>query len=175
MRDEASDVVDTDAQTAEDGLCFFHGFLESQYKSVSYGDCVGIATGLFQPSVVIGRAHAAVVEQLNGGVALNMSAFRDLVTSVEQKGLEATLCEAAQQLQDTRRVLTRAAVEEFFPDNPDREHLLNLTDGCEIPVHPEFVPNYWEGASMRASQMQTPAYRVWCMRCVMLRRGCASY
>ena len=58
---------------------------------------------------------------------------------------------------DTRHVLTRNAVDNLFPDDPDWERVLKLADDCEIPVHPEFVPNCGEGATMRAGHDADPS------------------
>ena len=68
MREEATEVVEAEALTAEDGLSFFHGFPECQYKSVSYPDCISAATKFFQPSAFISRAQAAADDLLNAGL-----------------------------------------------------------------------------------------------------------
>ena len=84
MREGTAEVAGADAQTAEEnGLSFFHGFLEFQYKSVLHGvSCVDVATKLFQSSAFISRAQTATVDLLNGDMSLNLPAVRELVTKV---------------------------------------------------------------------------------------------
>ena len=119
VREETPEVAGVDDQTAEDGLSFYHGFLDCQYKTVSCAECVDVATKLFQPLAFISRAQTASIELLNGGMSLNLPAIQDLVAKVQRHGLEAALTEVAQHLHDVRRVLSHAAVDEFFSGDPE--------------------------------------------------------
>jgi len=84
VREDTPDIPGFDTQVAEDGLSFFHGFLDCQYKSFSFSDCIAAATTLFQPSAFISRAHAAALEMFHGGLALDLPAIRELATKVER-------------------------------------------------------------------------------------------
>ena len=149
--------VDTQPGTAaEDSISFFHGLLEGQYKSLSYVDFIALASKTFKPERYIDRANAAARQLFASGLAVDAAATRQLVQLVADIGIHEVITQSAQRLRDARRVLTREAVETVFENDLDKVRLLELADGCDITTHPDFVPNFGEGVSMRANRVADP-------------------
>ena len=80
-----------------------------------------------------------------------------MAADVTRDGLESVLSRAAQRLRDSDRVLTHDAVNKFFADDPDYARLIDLANGCDVPVHADFVPNFGEGATMRGNNDADPS------------------
>ena len=124
---------------------------------MSYDVLISTATNIFKPERFLSRAQSAAEALLDDGLSLDHRAIDRAIESVGEIGLTATLASALDKLRTDHTVLTPAAVEEMFADDPEYEQLCELAKGCPVPKPPEFTPNYGQGISMRTNAEADPS------------------
>ena len=88
-----------------------------------------------KPERYIERANDAAMRLFANGPAVDAPVTRQLVQLEAEIEIHDVIVRSAQPLRDTRRVITREAVEGIIGNDPDKMRLLELADGCEITTH----------------------------------------
>ena len=151
---ERSPQGDTDIVTpgdAESAAEFFASFFSCSDKAdFAYPSFISKSIELFEPGKFIQRANVAADEYLASQGGLDDAEIERFSNAVRANGLLAVVASAQSKLVDAGVVLTPAAVDTVFANDPEVERLRQLAAGCPIDTHPNFIPNWGEGVAARS-------------------------